>query len=262
MPCLPVKSSPATPLRPSPLRPSVLPPSPLPLTATPTFADMLPERPPSRSERLLRSTLERNPAPQSHSSPRAHRRRHSHVPGTAPPTTASNSTGTCTSADEEDQLCRAAFLYRTAATASTPIRPHHNLSHSPSPSRPASPDPSAWRLSLQRSPASDGNLSLQRHNSIPARKKPASLAAEPLPLTPHEQVLRARLERVLYSGRVVDDKERSRERRRSRDDAPAWSWSERDHHNMMVRSASIANIYPYSSFANYKFISAAGLFVP
>lgn len=204
---------PVLPQIPSPFHPSL--PSP--------FLIMVPERPPSRSEQLLRSALERNPHPhnQLQSSPRAHRRRHSHVPA---PTT--------TNTEEDDQLYRAAFLYRTAATASSPIRPQFYSRHSPSPSRPASPSPSSRRQSLQRSPASDGNLSLQRHNSIPARKKPSSLVAEPLPLTPHEQVLRARLERVLIAGRVVDEKERSRERRpRSRDhyyrdDVPGWPWSD------------------------------------
>ncbi|KAF9442863.1 hypothetical protein P691DRAFT_764816 [Macrolepiota fuliginosa MF-IS2] len=224
---------------------------------------MLPERPPSRSERLLRSTLDRN-APAQPQSPRIHRRRHSHVPGATLTQRGSTSNGTCTPADDDDQLCRAAFLYRTAATASSPIRPHPNLSPSPSrpasPSfRPASPSPSSPRQPLQRSTVSDGNLSLQRHNSIPARKKPASLPAEPLPLTPHEQVLRARLERVLISGRVVDDKERSRERRRSRDrsftrkdgDGAGWTWSERDNHSMLASTPPKSSTSGSSDHSNY-----------
>ncbi|KXN87246.1 hypothetical protein AN958_09037 [Leucoagaricus sp. SymC.cos] len=223
---------------------------------------MATERPSSRSERLLRETLERNPHPALTPSPRTHRRSHSHIPE-------STATSTSMSTEEDDQIYRAAFLYRTAATASSPIRPHYHHHHSQRPShsssptrdyyshdysrsrsraaspRPSSPSPKgSRRQSLHRSPASaDGDSqygtmtsTLQRHNSTPARKRPTTTSLpidnSTLPLTPHEQVLRARLERVLITGRVVDERERSRERHpyqhhyRQSSDTPGWPWSD------------------------------------
>lgn len=64
-------------------------------------------------------------------------------------------------------------------------------------------------------------------------------------MTPHEQVLRARLERVLHTGRgVVHSEERedesARSRKRSnevRDEAGGWPWRERENSDV---SASVS----------------------
>lgn len=66
-------------------------------------------------------------------------------------------------------------------------------------------------------------------------------------MTPHEQVLRARLERVLSVGRVVEHGEREKQRRRTaqrsmsrgnevRDEEGGWPWHERGEQEVAIES--------------------------
>ncbi|EKM75608.1 hypothetical protein AGABI1DRAFT_116317 [Agaricus bisporus var. burnettii JB137-S8] len=104
----------------------------------------------------------------------------------------------------DDDLTRAAFLCRTAATASSPIHPPRLYS------RPVSPSPSM---------ADESDPSLR---STSRRKTTSLRGEESCPLS------RAKLERVLRNGRVVEGRSRSREpRRRDSDSSSAgWPWSD------------------------------------
>lgn len=104
----------------------------------------------------------------------------------------------------DDDLTRAAFLCRTAATASSPIHPPRLYS------RPVSPSSSM---------ADESDPSLR---STSRRKTTSLRGEESCPLS------RAKLERVLRNGRVVEGRSRSREpRRRDSDSSSAgWPWSD------------------------------------
>lgn len=134
-----------------------------------------------------------------------------------------------------------------------------STSHSPSPLR-RRPAP----LPLEGSapvpvPNSSG---LKRHNTIvshssvsespegrPRSGQGRASVGEPLVMTPHEQVLRARLERVLSVGRVVERGEREKQRRRTaqrsmsrgnevRDEEGGWPWHERGEQEVPIESVS------------------------
>ncbi|KAF8989777.1 hypothetical protein BDQ17DRAFT_419553 [Cyathus striatus] len=134
-------------------------------------------------------------------SPRAHRRRHSHVP--------------VVERREDDELDRGALFFRSAVASphypfyggdaeyasssrrqASPTTSRRRPSNSPTSQqdrRTPSPESTASkrRTSLRRSPASEGGL-------VP------SLSRREEEETLHGQVLRARLERVLVHGRVLD----------------------------------------------------------
>ena len=144
-------------------------------------------RPPSRSERLLRDTLRRDelasPARVHH--PRRHSNPSTKAPADHPSTSTSHPSPP---------------LHRSTTAPRRPHRPHtassaHGVADRDS--RPSSPSPSSRR---------------EPHD--PAHPPPALT----LTLTPHEQVLRARLERVLQAGRGIARAEsRDRDPRRDRD---------------------------------------------
>jgi hypothetical protein len=163
--------------------------SPVVSTPPPPPAMLADRSPSSHSEQRLRSALHRT---HSASAPR-HRRSHASAPAPRPATMSS---------DMDDDLSRAAFLYRTAATASSPIHPPRSYSRpiSPSPSQHDEPDP----------------------RTMPRRKTSSLTGEESCPLS------RARLERVLRNGRVVEGRSRSREpsRRDSDSSTPGWPWSD------------------------------------
>lgn len=263
----------------------------------------------SRSERLLRDALikddmeRQTPAlassqasPSAGPSPvKSHRRRHSHIPTSAPTLSSSPERA------ERDEYTRGTFLFRTAmsnprspspsrapptppapvyyggdaeASPTTPVRAgrhrhSHSVAHAPQPpsrsnspaavasARSASQSPSPLRrrrpspLPLDRAPhPASPSSGLRRQNTTGAeqaaqspdrraRSRQGRMApGEPLVMTPHEQVLRARLERVLSVGRGVEQGERERVARRAqhrsmsrenevRDEDGGWPWRTR-----------------------------------
>ncbi|EDQ98634.1 uncharacterized protein LACBIDRAFT_296061 [Laccaria bicolor S238N-H82] len=227
-------------------------------------------RPPSRSERLLRDTLKRDEQERLPT----HRRRHSVNVSPHP------------QGGEDNYAARGTYLFRTAMNAPRVPSPspsrhtfNHTLSHyygSPehqqrgAQPRSPSPSPSSGRRNRSSHPSpllpSHGHgMSRQASISQPGRPRegkhrppavlvPSPRPGEPMGMTPHEQVLRARLERVLCSaGRVVSDQsvqttkgERERERRRRsnevRDEVDGWPWREREYD-----SPSLVSTPPHST---------------
>jgi hypothetical protein len=182
---------------------SVLVPIPLPSSSSSSSPTRSPlQRPPSRSERLLRDTLRRDELALAQPSPPRHRRRHS-----TPIRSSPNDDSDC----EPDYIRTAVLLRTTIPPTSSPRHPRSTESEHRHTSRPASPTPSS-------------------------RREAHDLA--PLTLTPHEQVLRTRLERVLQAGRAIvraESREQEREREpgrrkstqssgRSDDSDDPWLW--------------------------------------
>ncbi|KAH9940383.1 uncharacterized protein BXZ73DRAFT_42858 [Epithele typhae] len=169
-------------------------------------------RPPSRSERLLRDTLRRaeeqerihNPVPffSTPASPIAHGH---HLPAAAPggrrhrraTSSSSSSYDHFEDTVDEESPEEDERLWRTNRTVSSPTRPHHKDSVARNP--PASP--SLARVQLQRSPKTSPSIPTRRlhSQSVSHPAAPARIAAdmENMSLTPHEAVLRKRLETML-----------------------------------------------------------------
>lgn len=196
-------------------------------------------RPSSRSERLLRDTLMRD-----------EQERHAVPP--LPPTLAASSTRPTQhrprqssysheqnhgydSGDEEPWM-RGTFLFRTPMAGPGLVRNKsagHSY-HSPPrehKSRATSPSPSSNRQHLKRSPNSmptsiprttTDSASRSRSHSQSNSMSSLPPAAAACTLTPHEAVLRSRLEKVLSMGR--DEVEREGERRRRAATTAADDW--------------------------------------
>ncbi|KAF9068720.1 hypothetical protein BDP27DRAFT_1421703 [Rhodocollybia butyracea] len=151
------------------------------------------QRPLSRSEHLLRSALLRDEFAQGSSSshnnpPIIHRRRHSHA----------------TSIGLPDNLH---ISPATAALHTSPSSPSsHPERNTPTPKpRPASP------VHTKSAPVTHTMRPHPRSQSYSHGLNAASaMPSTRLPLTPHEQVLRARLERVLTAGGVQHNRDSTR----------------------------------------------------
>ncbi|KAF9483102.1 hypothetical protein BDN70DRAFT_350261 [Pholiota conissans] len=143
-------------------------------------------------------------------------------------------------------------------------------SHSPSPlrRRPAplplegegggtAPMPVPGTSGLRRDNTISSHIS-ESPSSRPRSRQGRALAGDPLVMTPHEQVLRARLERVLSAGRVVEHGEKEKQRRRAgqrsmsrgnevRDEEGGWPWHERGEREF---SGSVTSSPLYSAPSN------------
>ncbi|KAJ7593100.1 hypothetical protein C8J56DRAFT_490721 [Mycena floridula] len=217
----------------------------------------------SRSELLLRSTLLKDTRPAAHLT---HRRRHSHVPASieAPNLELSKAS----MAGEE---ARGSTLFRSSSgaavrRAASPRSPYYTgdaefnstsrlRSPSPSPSAGSSSSSSVFMTtptktarmtanqprmlpktlssqSIASAPSSPRHLT-QRSPSYQNHQQHSSLVS-PVPLTPHEQVLRARLERVLSDSDQRSEAQTTKERKRSSMSANGttgvfgWLWREND----------------------------------
>ncbi|KIK05217.1 hypothetical protein K443DRAFT_130509 [Laccaria amethystina LaAM-08-1] len=257
----------------------------LPLTQPPSPTTPH-HRPPSRSERLLRDTLKRDEQERIPT----HRRRHSvntsphpaqgagednYARGTYLFRTAMNAPRVPSPSPSRHTFNHTPSPYHGSPELEGQTRYHyHQRGAQRSPPRSPSPSPSGRRNhSLHPSPLLPSHgLSRQGSLSQPGRPRGASQAkhrppavlvprpGEPMGMTPHEQVLRARLERVLSAGRIVSDSQaaqtttkrnsreemRERERRRRsnevRDEVDGWPWREREYD-----SPSLVSTPPHSS---------------
>jgi hypothetical protein len=192
-------------------------------------------RPPSRSERLLRDTLMRDEL-----------ERQAVPPLPLLSRKLSYSSGCSDDIDEEPGT----FLFRTPTAAGSGLVMNQSAGHvrqssqRQPPSHPqgrcTSPTPS--RRNLQRSPnsmptaipRSPTTSSKSRSRSHSHSHSMSSLPAAACVLTPHETVLRSRLEKVLSMGREeaerrdVDSSERKRRSRDSKGENNEWLWNSQD----------------------------------
>lgn len=163
-------------------------------------------RPSSRSEMLLRSTLLKDDVMQtSPKAPRSHKRRHSTYSGPSP------------SVEEEEPFepLAATLLFRTCSGSSSSCSPRayagdSEYSSTKSLSRPTSP---AQRLSTPPPTSLSRRPSTARSTTEPTR-------------SPHEQVLRSRLERVLHEDQA-ETRERTptpNKRRKRSSSSAAFGW--------------------------------------
>ncbi|KAF8965572.1 hypothetical protein BDZ97DRAFT_1918135 [Flammula alnicola] len=157
---------------------------------------------------------------------------------------------------------------RSTSHSPSPLR-RHRPSHLPLDSTPPPPVPSSSGLMRHNTvhsqdvSESPSNRPRSRPPGLPSHAQPAP--GEPLVMTPHEQVLRARLERVLSVGRVVDltEKEKNRNRRHRersgsrrnevRDEEGGWPWRERERERGAVEAAaggSLTSSPLYSATSN------------
>ena len=160
-------------------------------------------RPSSRSEMLLRSTLLKD---DMQTSPRAntHKRRHSNF-----------SRPTHLSDDEPVESLAATLLFRTCSGSSTSCAPRiysgdSDISSSSSKSRPSTPT---------RRPSQPASPTMRR----PSAARSSTEGSLPS-LSPHEQVLRARLERVLHAGAAEYREQTPTPKRQKRSSSSNFGW--------------------------------------
>jgi hypothetical protein len=128
------------------------------------------------------------------------------------------------------------------------------------------PVPKSSGLKRHNTTASHSSVSESPDRRPRSRQGHASVG-EPLVMTPHEQVLRARLERVLSVGRVVERGEREKQRRRTaqrsmsrenevRDEEGGWPWHERGEEEVPIESVSHGHVVFHRIAEVYSFISS------
>ena len=195
------------------------------------------ERPPSRSERLLRDTLRRDEM-QATRPPLVHASTHTHIPPTSPRNHSRRPSYTPSCNDDCDDGELGMGLFR--APAGHGLQRNRSLGHVPRRASTSYMQSHPQHQSQHQSPAQQYAQLHQAHP--PRRREPSPSRSGPQSppsarsrshshsyspptsaLTPHEAVLRARLEKVLSMGRDLHHAQYSHPRSQSSSSPEEWA---------------------------------------